>query len=269
MNYRIWGLLILLMMLFPSLAVSAQHAASHQPQHGDVLVEPLVNMEFVYIEPGKFVMGSPESETGRYDDERQHEVQIRHGFWMGRYEVTFAQYDAFCKATHHLRALDGGWGRGNQPVINVSWHDAAAFARWLSEQTGHHYRLPTEAEWEYAARAGTTTAFSFGDDPGIADEYAWSSLNAGRRAHPVGQKKPNPWGLYDMHGNVWEWTASKYVEDYDGSELEVVGFKSFDRRAVRGGSWYFLPKGMRSADRRIYSPKLRLSFVGFRLVREQ
>ncbi|MFQ5581303.1 MAG: formylglycine-generating enzyme family protein [Mariprofundaceae bacterium] len=257
-------------MLFPSLAISGQNVASlNGPRHGDVMDEPLVNMGFVYIKPGSFVMGSPESEADRFDDERQHDVRIEHGFWIGKFEVTFAQYDAFCKAARHTRARDSGWGRGDQPVINITWHEAVTFANWLSKQTGHHYRLPTEAEWEYAARAGTTTAYSFGDSSANYADYAWSSLNSDRKAHPVGQKRPNPWGLYDMHGNVWEWTASKYAKGYDGSERKAEGFKSFARRAVRGGSWYFLPRGMRSADRRIYSPKQRLSFIGFRLVREQ
>jgi len=238
------------------------------PRLGDEMTEPVLGMQFVYIPKGSFVMGSPENEPNRYPDERQHEVTINSGFWMGKYEVTFKQYDAFCKATHHARAFDEGWGRGQRPVINVKWFEAVEFARWLSKKSGHHYRLPSEAEWEYAARAGTKTAYSWGNKPADFTAYAWNTSNADNQAHPVGLKKPNPWGLYDMHGNVWEWTASTYSEDYDGSELKVSSPKSKALRSVRGGAWYFYPKGMRSADRRIYSPWLHWSYIGFRLVRE-
>ncbi len=213
-------------------------------------------------------MGSPESERNRYPDEEQHRVEIKHGFWMGKYEVTFAQYDVFSKSAKHARALDHKWGRGKHPVIDIKWFDAAEFAIWMSKKSGHTYRLPTEAEWEYAARAGTTTAFSFGDNEDDFGDYAWNGTNADKKTHPVGLKEPNPWGLYDMHGNVWEWTASEYNEDYNGLELAVSSIKSNRKRSVRGGAWYFFPKGMRSADRRVYSPRRRLPYIGFRIIRE-
>jgi len=249
-------------------APSVQANPLQRPELGDELTETELGMQFVYIEPGHFVMGSPESELNRYEDEKQHEVQIKSGFWIGKYEVTFGQYDAFAKVTHHARPLDEGWGRGKRPVMNVKWYEAAEFAKWLSRKSGHHYRLPTEAEWEYAARAGTTTAYSWGDNPLDFPDYAWNTTNANSQTHPVGLKKPNPWGLYDMHGNVWEWTASTYAEEYDGSELKGSDFKSRALRSVRGGAWYFYPKGMRSADRRIYSPWLHWPYIGFRLVRD-
>jgi len=247
---------------------SEQIKRLQHPMHGDEMTEPVLGMQFVYIKPGRFVMGSPGSESNRYPDEKQHEVQIKSGFWMGKYEVTFEQYDFFAKHSHHARPLDEGWGRGKRPVMNVKWYEAAEFAKWLSRKSGHHYRLSTEAEWEYAARAGTTTAYSWGDNPADFPTYAWNSSNANKRTHPVGLKKSNPWGLYDMHGNVWEWTASTYAEEYDGSELKGSDFKSRALRSVRGGAWYFYPKGMRSADRRIYSPWLHWSYIGFRLVRD-
>ncbi|MFQ5581583.1 MAG: formylglycine-generating enzyme family protein [Mariprofundaceae bacterium] len=285
-------LLLCAVLSTPWLAVAKDAAA---PGQGDIFVEPLVNMSFVYIEPGKFIMGSPEDEVDRYSDERQHEVEIKKGFWMGQYEVTFEQYDAFTRATRRAKAYDHErWGRGNRPVINVKWFYAHAFAEWLSKRTGHVYRLPTEAEWEYAARAGTATAFSFGDHVGgmdnhsffkklldvgkanadeqkaLMDEYAWYGENAHQQTHPVGEKKPNPWGLYDMHGNVWEWTCSVYAEGYDGGEQTCVSdAKSNDKRSVRGGAWSFYAKGMRSADRRFFAPVNRLAYIGFRLVREQ
>jgi len=245
-----------------------QAVRPQRPERGDELTEPVLGMQFVYIEPGSFVMGSPEGEPNRYPDERQHVVQIKSGFWMAKYETTFAQYDVFSGTTQHARALDEGWGRGNRPVMNINWFEATKFAEWLSWKSGHHYRLPTEAEWEYAARAGTKTAYSWGDNAADFPDYAWNTTNADHRTHPVGQKKPNPWGLYDMHGNVWEWTASTYAEEYDGSELRGSSVKSNVRRSVRGGAWYFYPKGMRSADRRIYSPWLRFPYIGFRLVRD-
>ncbi len=280
--------MLLAMWLTPSLAL-----AGSSPKQGDTLVEPVTKMSFVYIDPGKFMMGSPESEADRYGDEAQHEVEIKKGFWIGQYEVTFEQYDAFTKATHRAKANDlSNWGRGNRPAIYVKWFYANEFAKWLSEQSGHTYRLPTEAEWEYAARAGTTTAFSFGDHVGgmdnhsffkmlmdagtanadaeraLIDQHAWYGGNAGQQTHPVGLKKPNPWGLYDMHGNVWEWTCSVYAEDYSSSESCVEDPKSNKKRAVRGGSWQFYAKGMRSADRRFFAPVMRLPYIGFRLVRE-
>ncbi len=280
MFYRYLGLLVLIL-------ITAATAQAVEPKTGDTMTE--AGMQLVYIAPGSFVMGSPESEVSRYSDERQHEVRIEKGFWIGRYEVTFDQYDQFCKETHHAVPDDEKWGRGQRPVIYVPWFDALAFTEWMSKRTGHHYRLPTEAEWEYAARAGTTTAYSWGDDPADFSEYAWNTSNTDSQTHPVGQKKPNPWGLYDMHGNVWEWTASLYSEEYDGAELEdsstVLPAANERRslqgalannyeeqqaqRSVRGGAWYFYPKGMRSADRRLYFPRLRLPYVGFRVVREK
>lgn len=280
--------------MFAAMFFAGNALAAGAPKQGDTYVEPLGNMAFVYIEPGKFMMGSPETEADRYDDEKQHEVTIKKGFWIGQYEVTFDQYDAFTKDTHRAQARDlGNWGRGNHPAIYIKWFYANEFAKWLSKKTGHKYRLPTEAEWEYASRAGTTTAFSFGDHVGgmhnhsffkrlldsgmdqakidaektLIDQYAWYGENAGQKTHPVGQKKPNPWGLYDIHGNVWEWTCSLYSEDYSTSESCVENEKSNERRAVRGGSWQFYAKGMRSADRRFFVPVLRLPYIGFRLVR--
>jgi formylglycine-generating enzyme required for sulfatase activity len=237
---------------------------------GDVLTEARANMDFVYITPGQFLMGSPEQEANRYDDEEQHHVSIPHGFWIGKYEVTFDQYQIFSQLTKYPDAYDNGWGRGQRPAINVNWFEAEAFAKWLSNETGHKYRLPTEAEWEYAAKAGTTTAYSFGDNPEELAAYAWNGAQGERQTHPVGLKKPNPWGLYDIHGNVWEWTSSEYAEKYDGKELVAGAFDTKAKRAVaRGGSWYFYPKSLRSADRRLFAPDFRRPYIGFRLVREE
>ncbi|MDX8410479.1 MAG: formylglycine-generating enzyme family protein [Mariprofundaceae bacterium] len=264
-------IVVAIAMLLPVQAPAAEpeQAAAQQPEPGDLFSEALVDMDFVYIAPGTFIMGTPEDEPGRYPDETQHEVEIKKGFWMGEYEVTFEQYDHFCKKTGNTRVNDEHWGRGQRPAIYIKWYNAQAFADWLSRETGHTYRLPTEAEWEYAARAGTTTAFSWGDNPDDFPTYAWNSSNTDEKSHPVGLKRPNPWGLYDMHGNVWEWTGSYYEETYDGSEQKYSDVKSKKKRSVRGGAWYFFPKGLRSGDRRLYNPHYRLPYIGFRLVREE
>ena len=148
--------------------------------------------EMVRIQPGTFLMGSPEGEG--FDQEHpQHEVCIARPFAIGRYPMTFEEYEAFAKAVKRQLPGDEGWGRGRRPVINVSWQDAVACAQWLSGQTGRRYRLPSEAEWEYAARAGTETRWSFGDEESELEKYAWYDGNSEGGTHPVGEKEPNPW----------------------------------------------------------------------------
>ncbi|KOR28189.1 hypothetical protein TI04_11600, partial [Achromatium sp. WMS2] len=134
---------------------------------------------------------------------------------------------------------DRGWGRGNRPVINVTWDDAVAYTKWLSQQTGKDYRLPTEAQWEYAARAGSTSRYFFGDDANRLGDYAWYDGNSNSKTHPVGQKQPNAWGLYDVHGNVWEWTQDRWHGDYSGAPTDGSAWESGDSplRVLRGGSW--------------------------------
>lgn len=128
-------------------------------------------------------------------------------FEIGEAPVTFDEYDEFCDATGRTKPSDAGWGRGTRPVINVSYDDAKAFCAWLSERDpSYAYRLPTGEEWEFAARAGSTGAYCFGDDVEMLDEYAWTARNSNNQTHPVKEKKPNNFGLYDVHGNVWEWT---------------------------------------------------------------
>jgi formylglycine-generating enzyme required for sulfatase activity len=158
---------------------------------------------------GTFIMGSPPEEPGRWDDETQREVTVE-AFAMSETPITFEQYDAFCEATGREKPDDKGLGRGNRPVINVTWHDAKAYCEWLSKETGEEYDLPSEEEWEYAARAGTTTAYFFGDDPKDLEEYAWYNENSDNQTHPVKEKKPNPWGFYDILGNVWCWCRTEY-----------------------------------------------------------
>lgn len=211
--------------------------------------------EMVVIPVGKFVMGSPSDEKGRSDDEGpQHNVTISRNFAVSRFVVTFDQWDA---CVHHGGCTLPGagadsWGRGKQPAIYVSWDDAQQYVSWLSALTGQRYRLLSEAEWEYVARAGTTTAYSFGDDPAMLGDYGWYSSNSGSQARPVGEKKPNAFGLYDMHGNVWQWVEDCYHEDYKGAPDNGSAWKQnadCNNRVVRGGSWGSNAEALRSASR--------------------
>ena len=170
--------------------------------------------EMVPIQGGTFVMGSDDS---GYDNEKPaHEVQVD-SFEAGKYPVTFEEYDQFCEDTGREKPGDMGWGRGRRPAINVSWYDAQAYCQWLNEKLGlsggDEYRLLTEEEWEYAYRAGTEGEYPFLVEE--IDEYAWYFSNSNNQTHPVGEKKPNPWGLYDMAGNAWEWTSSPYKKYAD------------------------------------------------------
>ena len=223
-----------------------------------------------------FLMGSSECASIEADYKRwegcpQHPVTIQ-PFWMGKYELTFDEYAAFVWGRDDLDLpSDEGWGRGSRPVINVSWNDAQAYIEWLNKKVkGKGFRLPTEAEWEFAARAGTKTAFSFGDDASKLDEYAWYSDNSERKTHPVGRKKPNAWGLYDMHGNVWEWVEDDWHDTYMGAPEDGRAWVDDPRGAVRvmrGGSWGDVAHICRSAYRGDDRPDYRFSFVGFRLSR--
>ena len=224
--------------------------------------------EMVRIAGGDFWMGSPASEAGRDNDERRHRVRVE-AFSMGKYEVTFAEYDRFAEATGRARPDDEGWGRKDHPVINVSWDDATAYARWLSEETGERYRLPTEAEWEYAARAGTETAYPWGNDVGRgrANCGGCGSRWDNRQTAPVGSFDGNAWGVHDTVGNVREWTCSEYDEDYGGAERRCAS-GSDGRRVLRGGSWLDKPWRVRSASRLWTGPGYRNYSLGFRLVQD-
>jgi formylglycine-generating enzyme required for sulfatase activity len=156
----------------------------------------------VWLPGGVFTMGQDDSP---YDEEKPaHSVRVD-AFSIGHYPVTFAEYDRFCDATKREKSRDDGWGRGERPVIRVSWEDAQAYCDWLSRETGERYRLATEAEWEYACRAGTDSQWCCGNDEAQLDDYVWYAKNSGRKTQPVGQKRSNAWHLHDMHGNVWEW----------------------------------------------------------------
>ncbi len=219
-----------------------------------------VTLPLTLVPAGKFVMGSPDSEQGRMPDEGpQHEATISKPFYMGVTEVTQAQYEAVM-GTNPSRFT----GPTN-PVESVSWDDAVLFCRKLSEKTGKAFRLPTEAEWEYACRAGSKTRFSFGDSDSVLGDYAWYGSNSGGKTNPVGQKKPNAWGLYDMHGNVYEWCADWYGSYSSGASTDPQGAGSGGDRVVRGGSWdYDATANFRCAFRGYYGPPYRYGNYGFR-----
>jgi formylglycine-generating enzyme required for sulfatase activity len=223
--------------------------------------------EMVVVPAGRFDMGSPVGKGQNEEEHPQHPVSIAAPFAASRYEVTFEQWDD-CAATGGCRQLNALWGRGNQPVVNVSWYEAKRYVGWLSRVTGKEYRLLSEAEWEYAARAGTTTRYSFGDDEAALSGHAWYGGNSERRAHPVGRKTPNGFGLFDMHGNVWEWVEDNWHPNYLAAPADGSVWRS-DRplRVLRGGSWISRPGDLRSAFRYYGQPDYRDDWIGFRVAR--
>ncbi len=236
--------------------------------------------QMVEVPSGWFEMGSPSSEEGREKNEwPQHRVEIGYRLAVGVYEVTFAEWDA-CVASggcNGYRPSDRGRGRGRRPVINVSWDDAQAYVSWLSSKTGHSYHLLSESEWEYVARAGTRTAFHFGKTISTSQanydgNYTYSSGRKGvyrDKTVPVGSFSSNAFGLYDIHGNVWEWTQDCWNESYSGAPRDGSAWVRDDcsKRVLRGGSWFNEPWKLRSADRGWNSTDLRSNVVGFRVAR--
>jgi len=222
----------------------------------------------IVVPTGKFMMGSPEG-VGDEEERPQHEVTIAQPFAAGKTDVTFAEWDTCVAAGACLRAPDSGWGRDDRPVIYVSWDEAKIYVAWVARLTGKPYRLLTEAEWEYAARAGNPGRYSFGDDETQLGEYAWFSKNSGSKTQPVGTKKPNAFGLYDMHGNVWQWVEDCYKDSYSDAPTDgsAVTLKDCSRRVLRGGSWLNLRDGVRSASRNGSSTGSRINGIGFRVGR--
>ena len=229
-----------------------------------------IRPEMVKISGGSFRMGCV---SGRNCHPAEHPVHtVRVGrFELSKYEVTFEEYDRFTAATGREPADDKGWGRGRRPVIDVSWEDAVAYTRWLSEQTGERYRLPSEAEWEYAARAGTATAYNWGNEIGRnrANCNGCGSRWGGGQPAPVGSFSPNSWGLHDMHGNVREWVQDCYNWGYQGAPTNGSAWESGNcsRRVLRGGSYIYGPGDVRSANRYRGTPGFRFLSYGFRVAR--
>ena len=220
-----------------------------------------LGMKFVYVPPGTFIMGSPPYEPGRYHDEIRHQVTLTHGFYMQTTPVTQGQWTAIMgiNPSHFNDCGD------NCPVEQISWNEVQKFIRRLNQRTGKSYRLPTESEWEYACRTGTRTRFFFGNSDSQLGLYAWYDENSGRTTHPVAQKQPNAWGLYDMYGNVWEWCSDWYGDYPSGSVTDPAGPASGDNRVIRGGSWNCDARYCRSAIRGGYGPGFRFYNLGFRL----
>ena len=234
----------------------------------------------VVVPPGEFMMGSPESEAGRDSDEGPvHRVRIERPFAVGVYELTFAEWDACVSGggCGGYRPSDAGWGRGNRPVIRVSWEDAKAYVRWLSEETGEEYRLLSESEWEYVARAGTRTPFHTGQtiSTGQANydgRYTYGSGRKGRyrgETVEVGSFEANGYGLHDVHGNVWEWVEDCWNGGYREAPADGSAWETGDcsRRVLRGGSWVDIPWLLRSADRYGLGTGNRSNSIGFRIAR--
>jgi formylglycine-generating enzyme required for sulfatase activity len=230
-----------------------------------------IGMKLVLIPKGTFMMGSPESEQGRQKNEDQHEVTISKDYYLGVHEVTQAQYEKVIgKNPSHFQGAIVGNENADLPVENVSCDDAVVFCKKLSDlpeemKAGRVYRLPTEAEWEYACRAGSKTAYLFDDEEGLLPEYGWFNRNSSNRTHTVGLLEPNAWGLYDMHGNVWEWCSDWYGEYPKGAVRNPTGPKVGSDRVCRGGSWDFEAANCRSAFRNWNYPSLRLDYYGLRV----
>ena len=221
-----------------------------------------IGMKFVLIPAGTFMMGSPGADVGREDDEVQHEVTITRAFYLQTTPVTQGQW-ARVMGNNPSRFKDDG---DKCPVEKIRWDEAQKFIEKLNEMEGtDKYRLPTEAEWEYACRAGGAERFCFGDDEGKLGEYAWYRGNSGKRTHPVGNKKANAWGLYDMHGNVWEWCQDCYGDYPAGPVTDPKGSPSCEFRVSRGGSWFDNASDIRSAHRGWGWPSNRVNNLGFRL----
>jgi formylglycine-generating enzyme required for sulfatase activity len=220
-----------------------------------------LGMEFIPIPAGSFIMGSGADDPEALEDEKPaHRVTIGKPFHLGKYEVTQAQWDAV------MEENPSRFKGRNNPVEDVSWDEAQEFIRRLNRKEGHGgYRLPTEAEWEYAARAGSTSAYGFGNDAGQLGRYAWYDGNSGKKTHPVGQKEANAWGLHDMHGNVEEWVADWYGDYSSAPATDPEGPASGSDRVFRGGSWCDAARNCRAAYRLDLTPIFRCVSLGFRL----
>jgi formylglycine-generating enzyme required for sulfatase activity len=232
--------------------------AQRRMAQAGAVVRNRLGMELAYAPAGSFMMGS---ENGGRDEQPAHQVTFSQGFYIGKFEVTQQQWQA-------VMGTNPSHFKGESlPVEQVSWDDAQAFIRRLNEQNdGYIYRLPSESEWEYACRAGTTADYA-----GELDSMAWfGDERAGRQTHPVGQKRPNAWGLYDMHGNVWEWCEDLYHEGYQGAPVDGSAWLTGGeqkRRALRGGSWLLIdPQLLRCAHRSRLAPDHRNKEIGFRVV---
>jgi len=302
----------------PAVAVPEAEAATPEAMkpYKELLEHTEVKVEMLPIPGGSFLMGSPDDQPGRDDSEGPQRTVDISPFWMSKFEITWDAYEVWMadldiyrreqfqfartprddladvfqisQPTKPYTDMTFGMGKKGYPAICMTQHAARVFCKWLTAKTGRFYRLPTEAEWEYACRAGTTTAYSFGDDPALLDEHAWYAANSDGAYKKVGKKKPNPWGLHDMHGNAAEWVLDQYAEE-GYPELDEMARKdplaipmTLYPRVVRGGGWDKEPEQCRSAAREgstedwiAQDPQVPVSIwyltdalhVGFRVVR--
>lgn len=241
--------------------------------NGRLLLPKGMELEMIWCPPGTFLMGSPLGELGRFEREEQHKVNLTQGFWMAKYELTQEQYEAL------MGSNPANFKGPKRPMEQVSWDGAMAYCAKLSSHcssslpSGYKIALPTEAQWEYACRAGTTSALNSGSALtskdgfcGNLDQVAWYGENSGSQTHEVGQKQANAWGLLDMHGNVWEWCLDWWDERCSGEATDPVGPSAGVGRSVRGGSWINYPGNCRSAVRFFFMPDFRYAYLGFRPV---
>jgi formylglycine-generating enzyme required for sulfatase activity len=244
---------------------------AHLPHEGSSDLLSSWGFSSAAVSAGTFMMGSPEDEPGRNPDETQHEVTLRRGFYLQTTPVTQKQWKLVMG-----KELSAFGNEGDTcPVVGVSWDEVQEFLKKLNALGDAGYRLPTEAEWEYACRAGTASAFANGDiaerfcgHDACLDAVGWYCGNSGRKVHPVARKAPNAWGLYDMHGNVWEWCQDWYGEYPAAPQMDPLGAAFGPGRVVRGGSWFNNAQNCRSACRFYLPPNSKSDFLGFRLVRE-
>jgi formylglycine-generating enzyme required for sulfatase activity len=280
------------------LSVDSAERESRDPRRSDLIAS--TDLWMVQIPAGTFMMGSPKDEAERRDDEVRHEVTLSKAFWLGQTPVTQAQWQAVMGTSPSEFK-----GNPNRPVEQVSWYDAIEFCNQLTAMANeadarlgltpcyqiseiqrrggqdgsirsakveliegaNGYRLPTEAEWEYACRAGTTTAYSFGDDKSMLAKHAWFDENSGESTHPVATKRSNAWGLFDMHGNVFEWCWDWYGKYQRGAVTDPQGPRSGTSRVLRGGSWDFNSNYGRASFRVVFNPGDVSDFFGFRVAR--
>ena len=256
---------------------SQQGTGDSAPSPGEKFQDCAECPKMVVVPSGRFTMGSSRGELGHDEDEEPlRRVRIDYQFAVGVYEVTFDEWYACLDAGGCGNYIpdDMRWGRGNRPVIHVSWEDAQSYVRWLSARTGKSYRLLSEAEWEYVARAGTETAYSWGDSIGVnrANCGSCGSQWDAKMTAPVGSFSANAWGVYDMHGNVREWVQDHWHGDYEGAPTDGSAWASEDEiredwRRMRGGSWADGPGLLRSASRKWLTTDYRSHILGFRVAR--
>jgi len=258
-----------------------------EPELVQIIHERSEQMKFYMIEvpKGSFFMGSND-----YNDEKPiHKVDIDYIFEIGKYPVTIREYIEFIKDTethypiwlekdseYNIQKGHNNYYKNmnltaNAPIIGISWYDAMAYCKWLSQKANRIYRLPTEAEWEYACRAETTTKWYFGDHETELDKYSWYSKNSEKTTHNVGQKRPNRWGICDMHGNVWEWCLDDWKNNYEDIPLDGSAYidKNSFKKVLRGGSWNDIENYTSSSIRYGYFPKAKNNIFGFRIVTDK